>query len=227
MDLSTLWAQIEDEQTWRTSEVRFFQNQLIHIDAEEDQNRFRRAIVLILYSHFEGFCKFAFTHYVNAINNENIKCCEATYAIAAASLADIFHALRHPSSKCPEFPNVTDDEKLHIFARDRQFIEQVTGFDERIVSIVPEKVINLESNLKPIVLRKNLYRLGFSPDAFKSIEGIIDMLLHYRNSIAHGAFKEGIDERTYERLRTAAFKVMDEVKSYVMDALSNKSYLRA
>ncbi len=62
MSLSQLWTEIENEQSWRFDEIRFFQNRLAEIKSEEDREKYRKALVLILYSHFEGFCKFAFLH---------------------------------------------------------------------------------------------------------------------------------------------------------------------
>jgi hypothetical protein len=205
----------------------FFQNQLSKIDSSTEQDQFRRAIVLILYSHFEGFCKFAFTLYVNIVNKQRIKCNEANFSIAAASLADMFEALRNNDKKSDVFRNaLPGDEKLHRFAREKDFVEQSNAFDERVV-VIPEDVVDTESNLKPVVLRKNLFRLGFRHDSFESIEGEISKLLNYRNKIAHGSMKEGINEREYESLSKAAYVIMDEIKRLVMHALTEKEYLRA
>jgi HEPN superfamily RiboL-PSP-like protein len=44
----------------------------------------------------------------------------------------------------------------------------------------------VESNLKPVVLRKILFRLGFPPETFASHEGTIHRLVNRRNNIAHG-----------------------------------------
>src|SRR5206468_479036 len=111
------------------------------IAAEDQQNQFRRALILILYAHFEGFCKFALTLYVNAVNSESIACGEANYAIAAASLADLFMAIRDPERKCPEFRRQLPDETaLHRFARDREFVERTADFDRRTVRI-PDRVV--------------------------------------------------------------------------------------
>lgn len=226
MNISELWAEIEAEQSWRLTEIRFFQNQLMRIIDLTEQNRYRRVLILLLYAHFEGFCRFAFTLYINAINRTGRTCGEANYAIAAASLSDIFFALRDPSSKCAVFRRtLPDDNVLHRFARDREFIEMSTGFQSKPISI-PEKIADTESNLKPIVLRKILYRLGFRHDQFEQIEGDIHLLLNYRNGISHGETRDGIPEDKYELVKRAAYKVMDEIKSEVMTALQKNSFLR-
>lgn len=165
--------------------------------------------------------------YVKTINDEGIKCSDADYAIAAASLADLFRALRNPEKKCDDFRRtLPNDTELHRFARDREFIERISLFDKRTVNI-PDHVVDTESNLKPVVLRKNLYRLGFPHDQFEDIEGKIHLLLKYRNKIAHGELLTGIDRKQYERLKDVTYKVIDRIKRDVMHSLLNKQYLRA
>src|SRR5215510_14403809 len=120
MNIADLWAEIEEDQAWRLDEIRFFQNQLTLIPNEEKHDQFRRALILLLYAHFEGFCKFVLSLYVNTINGEDITCGEANHTIAAAALSDLFQTLRDPGSKCPEFrSSLPDDTQLHRFARDR------------------------------------------------------------------------------------------------------------
>jgi hypothetical protein len=227
MNIAELYAEMESDQEWRQKEIRFFQNRLAHLSSEEQKNQFRRALILILYAHFEGFCKFALTLYVNAINSEGIPCEKANYAIAAASLANLFMELRNPDKKCPEFRRtLPDDAKLHKFARDREFVERFTDFINQPV-LIPEHVVDTESNLKPVVLRKNLYRLGFPHTQFDGVQGNVDKLLNYRNLIAHGETQTGIKQNVYEDLRVTTYTIMDEIKRVVMEALQEKLYLRS
>ena len=87
MSILELRGELEAEMAWRHDEIRFFQNQGADLDDEHQQEQYRRALILLLYAHFEGFCKFALTLYVNAVNQQGIKCAEANHAIAAASLS--------------------------------------------------------------------------------------------------------------------------------------------
>lgn len=226
MNIAEIYAEIEDEQFRRVEEILFFQNQSELIVDTGKQDQFRRVLVLLLYAHFEGFCKFSLILYVNNVNAANIRCSEANYAIAAASLSDLFRALRNPEKKCPEFKReLPNDAELHRFARDREFIEGASEFEQRLVKI-PDSIVDTESNLKPVVLRKNLYRLGFPHDQFKNIEGQINRLLNYRNNIAHGQSQSGISSKDYLELRDAAFEIMNVVKRLILDALQEQHYLR-
>ena len=67
MNLADIRAELEDELRWRTEELRFFKNQLSDFRSDDERNRFRRALVVMLYSHFEGFWKAAFSIYVKAL----------------------------------------------------------------------------------------------------------------------------------------------------------------
>jgi hypothetical protein len=224
VDISSVYAEIEAEQDWRYAEIRFFQNQVENV-VPDKQDQFRRVLVLILYAHLEGFFKFALILYINNVNITNIQCREANDAIAAASLSELFKELES-NKKCTEFKNtLPDDTKLHQFARQREFIKQSASFENRPVNI-PETVVDMESNLKPFVIRKNLYRLGFSHDQFRHVEDNIERLLNYRNKIAHGESTSGINSADYLALRDSSFEIMNEVKRLVLEALQNRNYLR-
>ena len=226
MNLEELWAEIEDEQKWREEEIRFLRKRVPDLTTDVERDLFRRALILILYAHFEGFCYFTFMHYVRAVNKEGLTCGEVDYPIAAAALSDVMRALRDPFKKCAEFRrDLPDDSKLHRFARDREFVEQTDALNLRRATI-PERAVDMESNLKPIVLRKNLYVLGFAHDQFESIERDINTLLEMRNGIAHGKFRQGISEDIYEKLETSVYQIMKVVKHDIMEALQKKRYLR-
>jgi len=60
MDLADIRAQLESELTWRQNEMRLLHNQLEFIEKYEEKKRYRKSLVVMLYSHYEGFCKTAF-----------------------------------------------------------------------------------------------------------------------------------------------------------------------
>jgi hypothetical protein len=227
MNLPDLSAQLESELAWREDEIRFFQNRGATLLREEDQDQYRRAVILILYAHFEGFCKFAFDLYRIVINSEQIACLDASPAIAAAGWARLFKELRDPSSKCREFRHaLPEDSKLHRFARDREFVERSVEFGRLHVTI-PDDFVDTESNLKPVVLRKILYRLGLPHDQFSEHEGNIDRLLRVRNKISHGEMRSGIKERDYIELRSIVFEIMGTIKRQVLESLQQSHFLRS
>src|SRR5262249_31564989 len=94
------------------------------------------------------------------------------------------------------------------------------------VVISAEKVVDPESNLKPDVIRKNLFRLGFQHDMFQPHEGTVHQLLNKRNAVAHGATRVGVEEDDYNELESAVLYMMNEIIKLLFESLRCKSYLR-
>jgi hypothetical protein len=227
MNLADIRAELEDELEWRLEEMRFFKNQLADFRTKEQQNRHRRALVVMLYAHFEGFWKAAFSIYVKAINSEAILCKDATHSLVAASLFELFAGLSDYQKKHPFFQlKAPEDSKLHQIHRQVEFLSRLPDLGATKVDIPAEKVIDAESNLNPNVIRKNLFRLGFQYDMFRSHEGTVHHLLNKRNSVAHGSTRLGIEEDEYNQLEASVLDIITEVVRRLFETLHQKLYLR-
>src|SRR6266849_5075140 len=99
MNVAELRAELESDRAWREEELLAFQNRGALIEDDSERDRYRRALVVLLYAHYEGYCKFAFSSYVAVINSSGVRCGDADYAVAAASLSEAFHALSNPEKK--------------------------------------------------------------------------------------------------------------------------------
>jgi MAE_28990/MAE_18760-like HEPN len=226
MNIADLRAELEAERAWREDEIRKLQNLGESILDTDDKDQYRRALVLMLYAHFEGFCKFTLSLYSSAINAAQIQCEQADVALAAASLADVFRDLRNPEKKSDIFRHsMPDDRKLHAFAKEREFVQRSTEFLRRTVEI-PDGAVDMESNLTPTVLSKNLFRLGFSHDAFEAYNADINKLLEFRNKIGHGEMRVGVVKKSYDDIRVSVDRVMTGITMVVMRALEQREYLR-
>lgn len=227
VDLADVRAQIELEREWREAELRFLRNRLAFISDETKRKVYRKSLVVMLYAHFEGLCKAILLTYVESVNASGLLVEEANAAIAAASLGDMFQALRDPTSKCSIFKrDLPDDTKLHRFARDREFIDTFTALAGRSVALDADSMVDTESNLKPVVLRKILYRLGLEPTLVTPWTGTIQQLLRRRNDVAHGTAKDGLDELVYRELEQAVYAVVDDLVRVVCEAISKQLYRR-
>ena len=216
---------LETEWLWRQDELRLLQNQAAKL--RQSKEVFLRSIVVMLYAHFEGFVRFAFQAYIIEINNADLRCEEVVPAIVAATLHDALKELRNPTKKCRLFKSSLPlDEKLHLFSREQDFIEALDGLSGTKVK-VPDKFVDTESNLKPSVLRKLLFQVGLQYDLLSTIESSLDKLLQYRNSIAHGTMKQGVDWKTYLGLRDTCFSAVSTVMRELTDAVNNSKYKRA
>lgn len=226
MNIADLRAELEADRAWREDEVRKLQNLGEGLSAQTDRDQYRRVLILMLYAHFEGFCKFALSLYCSAVNRARIQCEQADFALVAASLAEVFRDLRNPEKKSDVFRHsLPDDRKLHIFDREREFVQRSADLMRRTVEI-PDSVVDTESNLTPTVLSKNLFRLGFRHDAFERWHGDINKLLEFRNKIAHGEMRSGVNQKAYSDLRGSVDRVMTGITVVVIRSLENGDYLR-
>ncbi|REN01279.1 hypothetical protein DSI35_19995 [Mycobacterium tuberculosis] len=217
----------EIEQGWacRQDELLALQNLASKMEVG-DADQYRRALVLMLYAHFEGGVKFSLQVYVKYLNELNITVGDASAEIAAASVSDVMHALRDPFRKCKEFSrDLPDDSGLHRFARDRELMAVLPEIMSRTLSI-DDGVVDTDSNLKPVVLRRILYRIGLDYKLYAHHDGVINRLIRTRNSIAHGESMAGVSKEKYESLREPVFDVMRDVKVRLRGCLRSKVFLR-
>lgn len=225
IDLAALRAEIELEREWRDREMRDLRNRVAAIDDEAERRIARKALVVMLYAHFEGVCKALLTMYASNVNRLGLRVSDVSYSIGAASLSDVFGMLRNPDRKCPEFANLLpDDTALHRFARDRDFVEAVWRVAERSANLDTDVVVDTESNLKPVVLRKILFRLGFDPDTVRPWEGALNWLLNKRNDVAHGTAKEGFEEKEYADVEVAVSRFVDGLVTAITGAVAQRAY---
>jgi len=218
-------SQIESELTWRMQELIFLKNKLSLIETESDKNRYRKSLVVMLYSYYEGFCKSAFQIYIQAINSQNLLRSDASLSIRTSSLHEVFLAYGNESKKDELFrKSLPNDTKLHKYSRQITFVEEFTNFLSETINI-PEEIVDTESNLKPVVLKKILYRLGFPIENVQISENIINKLLSYRNSISHGSRKEGITDSDYEELESDVKDIMNSIRQTINNAIMDELYL--
>jgi hypothetical protein len=217
-------AEIEDEWTWRSDEIRLLRNQLSQMRSEADGDRFRRSLVVMLYAHFEGFCRNAFAVYIDAVNAEKLQTREAKYELASAALSDVFSALFSGDKKNRIFKSaLPSDEKLHRLTRERDFLQQMSEFGGRVLQISPD-IVDTESNLKPVVLRKLLFLVGLDHALCDPWEGKLNMLLHRRNNIAHGAERIGVSSTVYKEVEDAVTEIVREITAAIFIACVNETY---
>lgn len=220
-----VFSDLEDGWAMRQRELLALQNFAARMESDE-ADKYRRALVLMLYAHFEGGIKFSLQVYVKFLNELHITVGDASSEIAAASVSDVMQALRDPHRKCREFSReLPDDSDLHRFARDRDLMLVLPNIMSRKLSI-DDRVVNTESNLKPVILRRILYRVGLDHNLYAHHERAINMLVRVRNGIAHGETMAGVSKERYEELRDVVFQVMRDVQLKLRDCLHRRVYLR-
>lgn len=211
---------------WRQEELAFFKNQLNEIP-EDKKDKYRKSLILILYSHLEGYIKIALQTYIQFINSKNLSRKEVSTGLMVASMHKEFIAYENLDRKCDIFrKELPEDGRLHRIFRRVDFIENLHDFEEKQLYI-DDQIIDTESNLWYIVLQKNLYKLGLPVDLFSDYQRDIDALVNRRNSIAHGDFKAGVTSREFEIWEDKVGRVMSNVMRLLYDYAKNSRYLNS
>ena len=225
MDAEVLRNQFESELAWRQEELAFIKNQLIHVDYDK-QDRYRKSMVLMLYSHFEGFTKIALQMYLQYINDKGIELSKAHVNLQASAMKREFNAYDNLDKKGKVFSKrlPQDDEHMHRLFRRVEFIEKFDEFRNRKLQL-DDEIIDTESNMWYVVLQKNLYRCGLPIDIFENQKESIDSLVNRRNSIAHGNSKSGVSKEEYEKWEKQTYDVMNEIIRTLFEHAVNERYL--
>lgn len=242
---------IEKDLEWRTEEIALFSNQIRNFKpsntSEEkikrtdlDKKRFRKLLVLILYAHFEGFFRYSFRIYVDAINDANIEIEKAVDRLTVTSLYKEFGEY----DNLKELINVdsSDFSKVNKRLENRQkLFEKITK--RQIGGKIKLHVTNnhndknsilyTESNLNYVVITKILYRLGFEPSEFEfdeiNFKNTLNEFLEKRNSISHGdgKYKDGVEEKDYSNFKDLFDKAVKFISVVITNCLREKRYLKS
>jgi hypothetical protein len=210
--MSNWTNEIEADLKWREGELIAIKFQILITDKTKQPVRYQallRAIVTLLYAHYEGFCRFAWDLYLDTIQKQNIKrnqCCEEVIKL---SLRKSFKELGgdfSPDGVWKFFSNELPD-----------LINDDIEFKVRLEA---------DSNLKPALLKKNSTDAGLSCLMVDQHEILLKTLVSRRNNIAHGQ-KDIIQNLTeYNKYETAALEAMYELGLSVIDSLDNQKYLK-
>ena len=225
MDAEGLRIQFESELAWRQDELAFMKNQFNNIE-DNKRDKYRKSMVLMLYSHFEGYTKIALQMYLQYINDMEILLTEANANLQASALKKEFNAYDNLDKKGKIFKKDLphEDEKIHRLFRRVEFVEKFDEFRNKILKI-EDDVIDTESNMWYVVLQKNLYRCGLPVDLFEEQKEAIDALVNRRNSIAHGNNRAGVSKEEYEKWESQTYEVMGNMIRILFDCAVNKRFL--
>lgn len=224
MTANELREELETELAWRQEELAFFKNQLNEI-AENNKNKYRKGLVLILYSHMEGYIKICLQTYIHYINSQELNRNDVSTGLMVASMHKEFMAYENLDRKYEIFRReLPEDAHLHRLYRRVDFIENIEGFKSQKL-VIDDNIVDTASNLRYIVLQKNLYKLGLPVDLFNDYHNDIDALVNRRNSIAHGNFHAGVTENEFASWENKVSGILSGVTMLIYDYANNKKYL--
>lgn len=205
------WAkQIEEDLNWREAELASFK--ILISSAPKGSVRestLLRAIWVLLYAHYEGFCKFAWDLYLDALEKEKVPRSACRDNIACLSLINDFKQLRGDLAS----------ESIWSFC---------TSEFPRLMSEPAKFQIKLETehNLWPNIFRENTQKIALPTAIIDEHATRIKTLVARRNEIAHGQkmIIKDIDE--YQKYEDSVLLIMHELAVNIIDALEGKKHLK-
>ncbi|QHA80253.1 hypothetical protein E3Z27_00430 [Pseudomonas mediterranea] len=206
--MSNLSNVLETDLNWRESELASFKISILSAGRKTvRESALLRGAWAILYSHYEGFCKFAWDSYLDELEKMQLPRSEFCSDMAALSLRKNFKKMRGALS----------DKDLWDFGQSK-FAEMQTGiatFDEKLET---------DSNLWPNLYRDNAKALGVSPTYIDTYATEIKTLVARRNDIAHGQKMTVKDIQEYQEYENAALLVMHDLALCLIEAFESGAY---
>jgi RiboL-PSP-HEPN len=228
-DIKIVAAELEEDERLRISELILLENICESLNDEAIQNRMRKSMLVMLYAQLEGFTKFALEVYKRHVSEANLKCGDVQSELAVSAFSDVFSALKGSDRVTKKFlPKELHETKedLRTFAIQKTLVDRASSFLDSDL-MIPEKYIDLESNLKPIVLKKNLFRLGLEHNQFSEHDAVLQKLVGLRNNIAHGDIVAGVDSKDYDDMRGSVLKIVQDIRLKIIDAIQTRRYLKS
>lgn len=205
------WAnQLEDDLSWREAELGSLKTQVAMAPKmSTQQTALLRAMWAMLYAHFEGFCKFAWDTYLDALASLSIK-------------RKVFRPEICQFSMTKEFKILNGDLSAGAI-----FLFCEKTFNELLEKDIEFKVgLETDSNLWPNLFKENIEKICISCASIESEKVFIKSLVARRNDIAHGKklIIDSLDE--YQKYENSALLVMHDLAINIVDSLEKRTYLK-
>lgn len=225
MDSGSFLAQLQTEMLWREEEIRGLRNIMSGVTPPA-VNMLRRATICILYAHVEGFVKFSFGLYIDAINSMELDCNSVKPVLTAAVYYVDFMKINNPDRKNKIFKkSLPDESHLHRIFRYEEFFEKISDVLNQKIKI-EDGYINTEGNVGKEVLQKLLYQVGLPHHLLDKAIGPLTKLMNKRNNIAHGVDKGVITDDEFEVYYECCLKIIKELSKVLFVAFDERAFLK-
>lgn len=202
----TIETTILNDLDWREKELaslkRIARSQ---VDESVAQKALLRALLAMLYAHYEGFCKFALDCYLEEIERSGLARFDCKDPISMFSL----------SSELRQSKNLVLNDHFHfcttVFSG---LLAAPITFSDRIET----------SNLYPSILIELCDSLCLNQEAVRDNEFELRALVGRRNKIAHGEKQEIRKIEDYEVYERKVIQVMNEIALLIVYSVENSSY---
>ncbi len=209
-NLDELNDKLSEDLAWRKKELAAMKSLIEQKSVSPDKhNVLVRSGICILYSHWEGFIKFAANAYIEYIRFKKL-----TYNQLSSNFLAL--AMKEKLTDAKE----TNKPSLYIPICD--FF--LTGLNRKCQ--LPKDIISTGSNLSSEILQEIVSILGIDFSFYSTKCVLIDtQLLKARNSIAHGDYLP-IDREKYIELHKEIIDMIEIFRNQIENAASEEKFMR-
>lgn len=233
MDYNSICAELnielEKELSDRLDEIVSLEN-IYSMSSMNENERctgvFYKSLIILLYAHFEGYCKKVLLFYINYLNSLNLTVETVKDGLAATNLYGDF-GLLFDTNRNPVVlgeKSLREDRILQSFGRRREFVGHYRNHISKTINI-PDDVVDTESNLKSSVLKKLLFILEIDHTIVDDFATEVNELVHIRNAYAHGDLVRLPEKNQVDQYRQKTESLMKIVKDAVYRCFCEKNYL--
>ena len=223
-----LLGELEIEYSNRISELVQYENFMAtHCQDETFNEIYRKMLIIMLYSYFEGFCKQSLLIYIDYLNRTNELVSRIKNGLAAVTIEKYFVNLAKTNYKPVDLGEraLKEDGLLQMYGRRREFFSEYVNIIGQTLCI-PDAVVDTESNLRASVLKKLLYKLEIDFTIVDDFQTDINEVVNKRNALAHGDRIRGVTASEYTRYRDRVVNLMGILKLTVYENFYHKKYLK-
>jgi hypothetical protein len=198
--------QIEIDLKWRENELLSLKLSYALATNANTRTALLRALICLLYSHYEGYCKYLFDLWCEFFTRR----CERIDDLKPPLQ---YLALQRLAAKLPTLADGT---------------QIVLGIDEIMAARAAGARIGTPlstSNLWAEILEKALGAISLSSEVVSDQRRRIDLLLSRRNDVAHGKMTTFSTLEAYQEYEDAIFLVMVDVALTLSSSLDLRTYL--
>jgi len=199
---------VTEEFSWRRKELTLLKSKIPETK-NSLQTAMIRAILPLLYAHWEGFIKITLSYYLEYVSNKGLKHRELKNQFVALSL----------QKKIGDLKENSIEAKTKI-------IEFIISSSENQSNIPTKNIINTRSNLKFDVLEEILFIMALNDSYLETKKDLVNDLVNERNHIAHGEHKL-ISYSTFIEFFNDIISLMDYIKTKIENSAVQEDYKKS
>ncbi|WP_040726651.1 MAE_28990/MAE_18760 family HEPN-like nuclease [Thiomicrorhabdus sp. Kp2] len=204
--MSSLEDRLNKERSRRKKEISELYILVQSTQEESARKHLLRALLLLIYAHWEGFIKSSTVKYLKALQKMGIPCNDLHPSLRAFYLYAQFKTQQ--GNDWDKFSEAINSSEGLIFTKD------ISG------------EVSTKSNLNTEVFKALVSRIGVSDLGIDLKKGLIDDgLLSSRNAIAHGEMRE-IELSDVINYKNLIVQLLDSYFDQLVDAIDNQKYLK-